>query len=48
MSNSIYGFILGFGAGVLFRRSVLFVCLGSGLGGGIAFNRCADAFNRLD
>ena len=38
---------MGFGAGILFKRSLLFACIGSGIGGGIAMNKCADSFNRL-
>lgn len=45
---SVYGFAIGLGAGIIFRRKVLFAGIGSGLGGGIAFNKCADRFNRIE
>ncbi len=33
--------------GMIFRRKFLFASVGAGIGGGIAINKCADEFNRI-
>ena len=48
VANSIYGYVLGFGAGLIFKRAMLGGCIGAGMGGGIAFNKCGHQFNRVE
>ncbi|MEG7600217.1 hypothetical protein U2057_15425, partial [Listeria monocytogenes] len=37
----------GFLVGVIFRKKFFFTAFGGGIGGGIALNKCADEFNRI-
>lgn len=45
--NTLKGLGLGFSIGLLCRKKFSFASMGGGIGGGIAFNKCADDFNRI-
>ena len=48
VTYSTYGFFGGFFLGLFLRRKLFFGALGSGIGGGMAFNTCASSFNYID
>lgn len=45
--NTLKGLALGFTIGYFFRKKFSYAAFGAGVGGGVAFNKCADEFNRI-
>ena len=45
---SLYGFVGGLTLGLIFRRKMMFAGLCTGFGGGVALNKGAADFNRIE
>ena len=45
--NTFQGLGYGLALGLLMRRKFAFSALGAGIGAGVAFNKCAEEFNKI-